>query len=55
MAYVIQIINVLSAVLGLLLPTLIIVTVIAIGTYIGTLRALEVYHGDGDSVFLSKK
>ena len=32
-----------------------IVTVIAIGGYIGTLLALDTFYGDGDSVFLSEE
>ena len=32
-----------------------IVTVIAIGAYIGTLLALDTFYGDGDSVFLSEE
>jgi hypothetical protein len=32
---------------------LVTVTVIAIGSYVGTLRALDVFYGGGDSLFLS--
>lgn len=31
---------------------LVVVTVISMGAYIGTMRALAVFYGDGDSVFL---
>ena len=31
------------------------VGIIAIGAYIGTLRALDTFYGDGDSIFLSEE
>lgn len=33
---------------------LVVVTVVAMGAYIGTLRALAVYHSGQDSVFLGE-
>lgn len=33
---------------------LVVVTVVAIGAYIGALRALDTFYSDGDSVFLSE-
>lgn len=33
---------------------LVVVTVLAIGSYVGTLRALDVYHSEESSIFLSE-
>jgi len=41
-----------SEILGLLVPGFVVFVFIAISSYVGALRALAVFHGDADSIFL---
>ena len=41
-----------SEILGLLLPGFVVFVFVAISSYVGALRALAVFHGDGNSIFL---
>ncbi|MFW5895995.1 MAG: hypothetical protein ACOCUA_01275 [archaeon] len=41
-----------SETLGLLVPGFVLFVFIAISSYVGALRALAVFHGEGDSIFL---
>ena len=55
MVYGIPIIGSLPSFLGFVLSVLLVIFVIAVGSYVGALWALEVYHGNGDSIFISKE
>ena len=41
-----------AEIVGVLVPGFLLFVFIAISSYVGALRALAVFHGDGDSVFL---
>jgi len=54
MAYGLPVVGSVSGILGFVLYSLTVVFVIALGSYVGTLWALEVYNSDKGSVFLRR-